>query len=78
MAILLVLCERENWRVNRRFESTSEEFSWRVFLGFAVRSMSIHSVMQNYGTSFLLVSENRVQSCQELVKFAESRPKLAI
>jgi hypothetical protein len=47
MAILLVPCEWEIWRVDR-----------------------VHPL--------LLVSENRVQSWQELVKFAESRPKLAI
>lgn len=78
MAILLVPCERGIWWVNCRFEALLGSFSRELFWGLRFAVMSIHSVMQNYGTSFLLVSENRVQSWQELVKFAESRPKLAI
>ena len=73
MAILLIPCECGIWRINRSFEALLESSSG------VCGSHHVHPrVMQNYGTSFLLVSENRVQSCQELVKFAESRPKLAI
>jgi hypothetical protein len=73
VAILLIPRERRIWRVDRRFETLLESSS-----GVCGSQYVYPFVMQNYGTSFLLVSENRVQSCQELVKFAESRPKLAI